>query len=138
MSVAAWAGKYVGRPFEERGRGEGLDCHGLLVEVFRTELGVELPSHAGEYADSLDTASIEELVAGDREHWADVPEAQARPLDVVLLRVRSAPTHVAIVCGRRRMLHVLRGVGTVIERWDSPLWARRVAGFLRHRERRGA
>ena len=129
--MPAWSRKYVGIPYKAHGRGmEGVDCYGLLKLVFQSEFGIEIPDYlyaenftADAFSGGMNDSCWEQLVAG-REQLGDV----------VLMMVKGKPFHVGMILEPVRMLHVLRtGLSSCIERYDSPRWSNRVAGFYGHR-----
>jgi cell wall-associated NlpC family hydrolase len=136
MSTAvppAWAAEYVGIPFAERGRSRaGVDCWGLARLLLAERYGVDVPSYVGDYRSPLDRDEVATLITGEiPEAWQAVPSAP-RPGDVALLRVAGRPLHVGVLVAPPWFLHVMEGRETVLERLDSPQWARRVLGVYRH------
>jgi cell wall-associated NlpC family hydrolase len=125
-----WCAKYVGIPFAEHGAAaDGCDCWGLVRLVYAELLGVALPDFDAGYADTSDGDAIAALCRAERRRWREVDEA--RPLDVILLRLQGRPWHVGLVAGAGKMLHALRGIDAAIEDYTRPLWARRIEGFYR-------
>ena len=135
MPVPFWAGHYIGLPFSEHGRCRaGLDCWGLVRLVFSEQLGVALPSFAGEYRRTSDAAQIGALVARETPAWAEVAPGAEILGDVIVLRMKGAPMHVGIVLGDGRMLHVEQGIDSAIENYRGPRWQERLHGFYRYRK----
>lgn len=127
--------RWIGIPYVDQGRDEaGFDCWGLVRAVLRVEAGLDLPSYHTDYASAVDRVAVQRLVRGESESWLEVSEADARRLDVVVLRVAGRECHLGVVVGHGCMLHTLRGTGVVLEAWGRPRWRRRVRGFLRHEE----
>lgn len=116
---------YLGCPFHHQGRSRhGLDCAGLLVLAYR-DLGIEL----------LD------LPAYGREPWNDglrecvesnfrKVARPAEPGDILLLRYRREPQHLAIVTDKG-MIHTYATVGKVVETNIGPTWIERIVGTYR-------
>jgi cell wall-associated NlpC family hydrolase len=133
MPIPFWAGHYIGLPFRDHGRDRaGLDCWGLVRLVLAEQFGVAVPSYAGEYMRTSQAAKIGALIQREALLWEPVPAGAERCGDVAVLRVRGRPMHVGLVLGDRHMLHIEWGINSVIERYASPRWAERVAGFYRH------
>jgi cell wall-associated NlpC family hydrolase len=91
-------------------------------------------AHPGGVATPEDLEDIASIVRGERSRWVAVDEKDARPGDVIEIRIQGLPCHVGIVIAPRLFLHALRDVGGVVERWDDMMWRRRVLGFWRHPE----
>lgn len=141
--VPAWTRTYIGIPFRDGGRTRGgLDCWGLLWLVEREVFGTQVPSFAGDYADTRDHARIAEMIEANLPGWDPVvaPDPASglctlgaeRPGDGVLLRRRGRPLHVGVVVAPGRMLHVERGTDTVLARYDGMKERHRVLGIYRH------
>ena len=125
-----WANDYVGIPYQNRGRTrEGADCWGLACLVYAAELGMILPALSNRYANAADASEVGALAMDQAPLWEEVRDV--RPLDLVLLRIGAHACHVGIVVEPGLMLHLLRGCNAVIERYDGPLWERRVVGVFR-------
>lgn len=116
---------YLGCPFHHQGRSRaGLDCAGLLVLAYR-DLGVELT----------------DLPAYGREPWNDglrecvefnfrKVEGAAEPGDILLLRYRREPQHLAIATDKG-MIHTYASVGKVVETNIAATWINRIVGVYR-------
>jgi cell wall-associated NlpC family hydrolase len=133
MSVAAWAEGYIGLPFQEHGRTrDGLDCWGLAILVYREQLGIHLPSYETDYSDTLATQEISAIVVREkRRDWRPVPPGSERVGDIVLFRLHGAASHVGIVIGGNRFLHVHQEIDSIHEDYGSLRWGKRVEGFWR-------
>ena len=125
---------YIGLPFAERGRDRsGLDCWGLLALIYREQIGIELPSFAEAYTTTQDGEALSDLIAGNLGPWRDVVRGSERVGDGVLMTLSGQPRHVGIVAAPGRVLHIERGMGSIIEPYTSPRISRRIVGFFRHR-----
>lgn len=136
--VPAWAARFVGLPYRDKGRGpDAWDCWGgvrmVLAEVFHAEL----PDYADAYSGAADHASVAAAVsAGLRDGWqrAEAPSEG----DLLILRIAGRPWHCGLMVNARMFLHWPppdahgRQLLSCIERIDSPQWARRIEGFYRH------
>lgn len=119
-------------PFVVGGRGwEGWDCWGLVYVAHRELLGVEIPALAADYDPATSFAELGRLVDRERPAWAEIE--RPRFGDVALFRINKIETHVGFVLEPSRMIHCLHGAGTLCERLDTLTWARRRAGYFRHR-----
>lgn len=126
----SWADKYIGTPFLNKGRSKaGFDCYGLLREVYRNELGIDLPHLADDYGNCSDGETIEPIVDSQRDRWMKV-EAPME-LDVILINLKGFATHVGVVLSDHRFLHIMRGRNAVIDRYTNRIWSARIEGFYR-------
>lgn len=128
-----WVSRYVGLEFEERGRGPAYDCWGLVRLVLWEVFGIAVPSHADGYDDHKDLERLGALIEdGKAAQWAEVAVGEARPGDVLLLRMKGLPIHVAILVAAGWMLHTRKSHNAVLERFEGLAWGRRVLGIYRH------
>jgi len=99
-SVAPWARKWVGVPYQDRGRGPAsYDCWGLVRAIYAEDLGIPLPSFLDEYPSAADTAAVHALVEGQRSSWIPVSLSDAQPGDILELARGDAAAHVGVVIG---------------------------------------
>lgn len=123
--VVTAARLYLGCPYHHQGRSRyGIDCAGLVVAAYR-ELGIEL----------------QDLPAYGREPWRDglrqtvelnfsLVDGPAEPGDILLLRVRREPQHLAIVTDTG-IIHAYASVGKVVETRLDKHWFDRIVGIYR-------
>lgn len=111
----------VGARFVDGGRGPlEFDCVGMLIEIQR-RLGRTMPDYA---------SNVSLLAGALVDHWDQVNSPQ--PGDGVLIRSVNPRWHVAVVIDSCRMISANEAAGCVcIERFDSPLYSRRIQGFYR-------
>ena len=97
----------------------------------------DVPAYDIPWSGREDWPTLTAAIEDGRRDWEDVPRAAAQIGDIVLLAIAGAPLHVGIVAGTDplRMLHAEQGLDTCLERLDSVMWARRIAGFYRWRGR---
>lgn len=95
----------------------GLDCSGLVQNVFRNALGLDLPRAARDMAKVGDKVGIKELKPGDL---------------VFFNTMRKAFSHVGIYVGDGRFLHAPSSGGEVrIDEMSQSYWAKRFNGARR-------
>lgn len=123
--------RYVGIPYADKGRGDAVDCWGLVCRVFRELRGVELPSHSEAYVTAADARAIAALIAGELDPWQPVEAGSEQSFDCVLMKECGFPRHIGVVTRPGMVLHVQRGETSMIERYRSGPLAHRVAGFYR-------
>lgn len=127
-----WSSQYVGLPFKDKGRDiSGVDCWGLLTLAFASR-GVRVPDYAGEYTGAQERAEVSALLtrASSALPWMQVAEPEEWA--VVMFRTGSARSHVGIVTGRGRMLHISKNTTSRIESFETGLWTPRLVGFYRY------
>lgn len=120
--VVEAARRFLDTPYHHQGRTEhGIDCAGLVVAAY-AQLGViliDLPAYGREpWRDGLRRCVEDNFQLVDRE-----PE----PGDILLLRVRREPQHLAIVTDRG-MIHSYASVGKVVETNLGQRWIDRIVG----------
>lgn len=128
-----WWNYYVGIQFAEKGRGKGnpLDCWGLVHLVYAERLGIDLPDYLDQYETTDDRELLGEVIGSEsREKWFE-PESPEQ-FDVIILRLRGVPMHVGLVTRAGYMIHCARGIGVVHESYQSSKWRSNVMGFSRH------
>jgi|BioPla2DNA2_1021312.scaffolds.fasta_scaffold80673_3 cell wall-associated NlpC family hydrolase len=113
--------KYIGIPFVQKGRDwSGCDCWGLVILIYKEELGISLDSYDKEYQNCFTDKNIAKLVELEANKWTKVSKIE--PLDVLLFKQKGRSSHVAIAINDYLMLHTLINVGSCIERWDTGQW----------------
>lgn len=118
-AIVAEARSWIGTKFvwQQSAKGQGCDCKGLIAGVAR---GLERPegdsfeAHMqGEYMREVPTRALRD---GLRRLFIRTDEMQ--PGDILLLKVRRKPQHLAFYVGNNRMVHTYIAMGKVTE---SPL-----------------
>ena len=116
-SLAALA--EVGTPYVRGGTSpqRGFDCSGLVVYVYRTALGIELPRRVAELKNVGKRVRLRELEPGD----------------LVFYNTRRQPySHVGIYVGGGRFVHAPRpGARVRVEEIGKPYWRSRFNGARR-------
>jgi cell wall-associated NlpC family hydrolase len=125
--------RFVGIPYLDQGRtAAGLDCYGLVVLVYREIWGIELPSYAERYVTGADRRALAGLVSDGLCDWREIGAGDEDAFDVCLMRDGREISHVGLVVGYGRVLHVERGGLSRIERYRNGMLGARVAGFYRY------
>ena len=115
-------GDLLAVPYLKNGRtAAGLDCVGAFLEM-QHRLGRTLPLYDSNAA----------LLAGTLGEWerVEVPE----PGDGLLIYSANPRWHLATAISAVEMIHGKEGCGIVVERFDSPAYARRIEGFYRWKQ----
>ncbi|HVQ51042.1 MAG TPA: NlpC/P60 family protein [Mycobacterium sp.] len=128
-SVGTELAGYVGVPYLEHGRTPaGWDCYGLVYYLSRRYLHHAVPSYSLSYTDAN---SADDAFAEHVPEWQRLTVGEAEPGDVLVLNCIGLPVHCALVVGAGTMLHCMRGRATVLERFTSAAWSRRIEGAYR-------
>lgn len=123
--VAA-ARSYVGVPFRHQGRTRhGVDCIGLVVCAAR-DIGLALADRTDYPRDPNGLLPLEMA-----RQFAPVESPQAG--DILLMRFRGEPQHVAIMAGAT-LIHGYASIGRVVEHGLDAKWRRRIVAAYRLRE----
>lgn len=131
----AWVTAMIGVRFVEKGRDlSGWDCWGAVAYGLRQGFGIVVPSYTEAYTTSQEGAEIAALIGRESPGWLAVPLAEALPGDVLILRIHGQPWHCGLVLEPPAFLHADGTLWTVRDRWDSPVWSRRIIGLYRHPE----
>lgn len=120
-----WLKHYVGLPFEK------YNCWQLVCLVYLEQFAIRLPTYADEYQNYRDKDNIKKIY--ERElgsSWRRVSRPEFG--NIIALRVEGQPWHVGMIVDKHRMLHTDCNIDSVIERFDGPLWERRIIGFYEY------
>ncbi len=133
MPIPFWAGHYIGLPYKSRGRDtKGLDCWGLVRLVLHEQMNIQVPSYTAFYDSAENPQQVGSLVRRVSLNWGRVSWGQCG--DVLVLRMRGEPMHIGLVLDETYMLHIERGINSVIERYDSSKWKKRIIGIFRYQK----
>lgn len=139
----AWAARFVGIPFVERGRTRiGADCWYFVHLVLKEQFGIIVPTYDGVgWAEGGDREALARFMAAHKDEWRRIPEGQERAGDVPLMRYFGQPIHVGVVVAPPLMIHCERGTESCLAYYDrrpwrhqlpDGRWMSRVEGFYRH------
>lgn len=128
-----WFNKYIGIPYQNKGRDStGVDCWGLVRLVYSEQYNIDLPSFSTSYENEY-RELIQEVIAQYKEGWQQTQEpAQG---DIILFKVLGTLSHVGIYLGDNKFMHAREGQGTVvIESTTSREWEKRIVGYFKYTE----
>ena len=133
--LPSWSNDYIGIPYEPMGRTrDGLDCWGLLRLVYREQFAIDVPSYTEDYASPEEHEEVGRLIRSETTRsWKRVDYPGLG--DGCLFDVYGEPAHVGVVVWPGIMLHIRRGTGSCVERYDNPTWRPRLMGFYQHPDR---
>lgn len=119
-AVIAEAEKWVGTPYKYGGNSmdEGVDCSGLVVQVYLNATGIKLPRTSFEQADFCPEIEYSDIAAGDLVFFATGQDTQ---------RV----SHVGIMIDGNRFIHSSSRKGVCISELNSPYYQRTLIKFGR-------
>lgn len=102
---------WVGTPFKHQGRvkGVGADCVGIIIGVTR-DLGLS-NFDTKNYSRYPDIQMMGSLL---REHLEEIPVENAQPGDVLWIKVKGSPQHLAMKTDKG-IIHAHMGVGKCVE-----------------------
>jgi len=134
VALPAWCASYIGLPFMAGGRTrDGLDCWGLVALVWAEHFGKPLPDYDGPFwTKGADYAAVGAAAQRFTDRFTPVEPGSERAGDGVLIRMRGAPIHVAVVVEPGKMLHIEAGTGACVEDYRGLAWRHRVVGFYRY------
>lgn len=129
----------IGVPFANQGRdvGTGLDCYGLVQEVFR-RYGYE---DIGEYySDAYEKEYINKIfrkaIAGPRWREIDYKHGEEIPVPALIaIRFNSPPgivNHTGVYIGNGLFIHTRERIGCCVDRIDSLMWRRQIVGIYEY------
>jgi cell wall-associated NlpC family hydrolase len=126
--------KYIGIPFRDGGRDfSGLDCWGLVRLVWHEERGILMPDMGDEYSSAFERGDVCGLFGKyTAQDWnEDVTDRPRQELDVLVFTIGGLEIHAGLWVRDGEMLHVMQGMATAVERYDTCKWNRRLSRILR-------
>lgn len=125
---------WLGTPFRANAaiKGSGVCCHLFVAEVFmaigavaRQAFPQADPNHSISQTDSL----IEPFMAS----MPDFVRVGAPPVpgDILGFKIGGCTHHIAIALRHEEMIHAVRRHDVMINRWDDPMWAKRLTSLWR-------
>lgn len=122
----------IGTPFINHGRDtvKGLDCYGLVMEVFR-RFGKPIPEYNADWDDANKISEIIHEQAHSHTWKACHPPSLPVPC-VVALRYGTPPgviNHTGVYIGDGKFIHTRANIGVCIERISSPAWQHLIEGY---------
>lgn len=133
--IPQWVRKYVGTPYQDKGRdGAGTDCWGLVWMIMRDVYDTITPSYENTYATAEGRKEVAETITRNclnNPDWREIRDGEEQPGDLIILTIGGRPLHCGIVVDDKWMIHTLVGHNAVIERYDTAKWNNRRGGFFR-------
>ena len=115
-ALLAEAKKWIGTPYKYGGEDKrGIDCSGLVLNVYKSALDIKLPRNSGEQAKYCSPLQKNQLMPGDLIFFATGSS-------------RKRVSHVGIYVGDGRMVHSSASSGVVVSDIESDYFVRTYAG----------
>lgn len=126
----------IGVPFKNRGRDvrTGLDCYGLVMEVF-SRYGYKIPEYN---ADFNDLSAVNALITEKTEiksHWRKVQGENIPVPCLMAIRFGCAPgivNHTGAYIGNGKFIHIRENTGVCVDRINSPAWKHVIVGYYEY------
>lgn len=111
---------WVGTPYKYAGveKGKGVDCSGMVMQVYLDVTGRKLPRNSAKQAEFCDSLSAEEVAMGDLVFFATGKD----PLKV---------SHVGIVIDNDSFIHASSSKGVVVSKFNNPYYQQKFRMFGR-------
>lgn len=125
---------FIGIPFKPFGRDwDGVDCWGLVYLWHKAMRNVELPAYLyGPNSEYASVAMEQETRPDDGALWHAVSKQDRQTGDVAVFILFGRPAHVGLVLSETRMLHIEKGIDSVIEPLFGNRWGNRLYGIFRY------
>lgn len=125
----------IGVPFKNQGRDKntGLDCYGLVMEVYK-KIGIQLPEY---YADWDNVEKINSIIQQEvgTSLWKKV-DGRHIPIPCVMAIRFGVPkgvvNHTGVYVGNGKFIHIRENVGVCVDRVNSPAWKKQIEGFYEY------
>ena len=125
----------IGVPFKNRGRDKntGLDCYGLVMEVYK-KIGIQLPEY---YADWDNVEKINSIIRQEvgTSLWKKVDGSHIPIQCVMAIRFgvpKGVVNHTGVYVGNGKFIHIRENVGVCVDRISSPAWKKQIEGFYEY------
>ena len=122
--------KYIFIPFENKGRTfKGCDCWGLVRLVYENEFNINLPHFSEVYSNASEGKKVAKALRDGKDIIKYKEKDKPEYGDVIIFNIAGSPCHVGVYVGRDRVLHIMKGMDSVIERLNSVKLKGRVEGY---------
>ena len=122
----------IGVPFKNHGRDvkTGLDCYGLVMEVYK-RFGVSLPEFDAEYDDVEKISQIINKEKSDTSSWKKCDKGNLPVPCILAIRFgvpKGVVNHTGCYIGDGKFIHIRENIGVCVDRISSPAWNRVIEG----------
>lgn len=126
--------KYIGLEYGNLGRGpDKFDCIGLILEIYKNELGIELPDYTELQYDEDWYKEHDHIVDNIDKKWIEVKE----PLEMFDILIffggcaKGVANHIGLYAGNGRFIHISSQYSSMLSRLDK-YWKSRLYKGLRY------
>jgi NlpC/P60 family putative phage cell wall peptidase len=123
------ARSWIDTPFTHQGRAKtkGCDCAGVVIAVGIDIFGIPFKEVA--YGIEPNRERMQETL---NTYLTPIEVEDAQPGDVLWIKIKGQPQHLAILTERGTIIHSYAGVGRVVEHSFDNKWKRRVYRAYRY------
>lgn len=127
----------IGTKFVNRGRNvkEGLDCYGLVMEVYK-RYGITIPEYNADFNDSRKISGIIKQEA-KKSCWQRADATDLPVPCIVAIRFgvpKGIVNHTGVYIGNGKFIHTRENIGVCVDRINSLAWSRCIEGFYKYVE----
>ena len=127
----------IGTKFVNRGRNvkEGLDCYGLVMEVYK-RYDITIPEYNADFNDSRKISGIIKQEA-KKSCWQRADATDLPVPCIVAIRFgvpKGIVNHTGVYIGNGKFIHTRENIGVCVDRINSLAWSRCIEGFYKYVE----
>jgi len=123
-------GEFVGKSFEDGGRGpDSYDCWGLVKDVF-SSFGIEVPDYK---ISCFASKEIDSKIEECKRQWIRLDKPEVPCLVVIKAdpNVPRACTHCGVYVLPGKFLHAQNNRGSILTPTNHPYWKTRIVGYYK-------
>ena len=125
----------IGTKFVNRGRNvkEGLDCYGLVMEVYK-RYDITIPEYNADFNDSRKISGIIKQEA-QKSCWQRADATDLPVPCIVAIRFgvpKGIVNHTGVYIGNGKFIHTRENIGVCVDRINSLAWSRCIEGFYKY------
>lgn len=129
----------IGVPFKNHGRNvaTGLDCYGLVKEVYK-KAGINLPEFDADFDDVDKISQIIKGQQGIKSTWKRIKTENGEPIPVpCVMAIRfGVPkpyiNHTGVYIGDGLFIHTREKIGVCVDRIVNPAWKKCIEGYYKY------
>lgn len=120
--------KYIGIPYKHLGKDfDGVDCYGLLMLIFREELGLELPDFTSlQYSKGLSEKEDAHVLVSCIDKYRDqrwkIVKPPLRRFDAVVFWggcSKSVANHIGLMIDPEKFIHIKENTPVIVSHLDD-------------------
>ena len=122
----------IGVPFKNRGRDvkTGLDCYGLVMEVFK-RFGKNIPEYHEDFNNVEKVNALITSKTAIKTNWAKVDRLAMPVPCLIAIRFGVPPgmvNHTGCYIGNGKFIHIRENIGVCVDNVHSPAWRKVIEG----------